>query len=83
MEYAAVALVLVGVAIGLLSRLTVLSFVVGFVFLASLVFSLGSGFSFLNAALTVVVTQTLLQSSYFLGLLVRAAFTADRLWQIL
>ncbi len=83
MGYAAVALVIVGFAIGLLSRLKILLLVIGPLFLVSLVFSLGSGFSLLNTALTVVVTQTILQSSYFLGLVVHAAFTTDRLRQIL
>jgi hypothetical protein len=83
MGYATVVLILVGFAIGLLFRLKILFLVIGVVFLSSLLFSLGSGFSFLNTALTVVVTQAIFQSSYFLGLWARATFAADRLRQIL
>jgi hypothetical protein len=48
--------------------------------LASVVFSLASGFSFLDTALTVLMGQAILQGSYFLGLLIRAIIRAITSW---
>jgi hypothetical protein len=76
MEYAAVALAILGVAIGILFRLKVLLPIIGVLLLASIAFSLVAGYSFLDAASTMLVAQTILQGSYFVGLLLRAAFTA-------
>jgi hypothetical protein len=42
----------------------------------SIAFSLARRFSFLDTALTVIVAQAILQGSYFLGLVIRAVFTA-------
>ena len=39
------------------------------------VFSIARGFSFLDTALTIMVVQTILQGSYFMGLVIRAVFT--------
>lgn len=74
MEYAAVILAIVGFAVGLTSRMKVLLPVVGVLFLASLGFSIGQGFTFLESALTLIVAQTILQTCYFLGLIARAIF---------
>jgi hypothetical protein len=42
----------------------------------SVVFSFACGFTFLDTALTIMIAQTILQGSYFLGLVIRAIFTA-------
>jgi hypothetical protein len=76
MGNAAVALVLVGFAVGMLFRLRILLSILALLFLVSIVFSLARGFSFLDTALTIMVVQTIVQGSYFLGLVTRALFTA-------
>ncbi len=76
MVYAAIALALVGAAVGLVFRLKILLPVLGLLLIVSVVFSLDRGFSFLDTALTIMVVQTILQGSYFLGLVIRAVFTA-------
>ena len=74
--YAAIALAILGVAVGIAFRYRVLLPIVGVLFVASVVFSLARGFDFLDTALTVLLAQTILQGSYFLGLVIRAVFTA-------
>jgi hypothetical protein len=76
MVYAAIALALVGVAVGLMFRLKILLPVLGLLLVVSVVFSLERGFSFLDTALTIMVVQTILQGSYFLGLVIRAVFAS-------
>lgn len=78
MAYAAIGLCIVGFAVGLTLRLRTLLLFVGIVLVASIVFSLGSRFGFLNTLLTVMVAQTILQSSYFLGLAVRTFVSTHR-----
>ncbi|WJR81392.1 hypothetical protein [Bradyrhizobium sp. NP1] len=75
MGYAAIALAAAGFVVGIMFRLQVLLLVVATLFLLSIVVSLGSEFSFLDSLLMVMGTQTVVQGSYFLGLLMRAAFT--------
>ena len=77
MVYAAIALALVGVAVGLVFRLKILLSVLALLLVVSVVFSLDRGFSFLDTALTIMVVQTILQGSYFLGLVIRAVFTSS------
>jgi len=76
MVYAAIALAFVGAAVGLVFRLKILLPVLGLLLIVSIAFSLERGFSFLDTALTIMVVQTILQGSYFLGLLIRAIFSA-------
>ena len=76
MVYAAIALALVGVAVGLMFRLKILLPVLGLLLVVSVLFSLERGFDFLDTALTIMVVQTILQASYFLGLVIRAVLTA-------
>jgi hypothetical protein len=75
MVYAAIALVIVGVAVGLVFRLKVLLPILASLLFVSIVFSVARGFSFLDSALTVMVAQAILQGSYFLGLVIRGFFT--------
>jgi hypothetical protein len=76
MEYAAIALGILGVAVGLVFRLKMLLPIVALLLMLSIAFSLARRFSFLDTALTVIVAQAILQGSYFLGLVIRAVFTA-------
>jgi hypothetical protein len=83
MGYAAIALAALGFTSGLLFRLKTLLLLLGLLLVSSIMFSLGSGFSFLDSALTIMATQTIVQGSYFLGLLARAALAAGGVRQIL
>jgi hypothetical protein len=74
MGEAAVALAVLGFAVGLVFRLKVLLPILAVLLIGSLIFSLERGFSFLEAAATIMVAQSIVQGSYFLGLLVRAFF---------
>lgn len=71
MEYSAIGLAVLGAAVGIVFRLKVLLPIIGLLLSASIIFSISRGLSFLDAALMVIVAQAILQSSYFVGLLVR------------
>ena len=74
MGYAAVGLAILGFAIGVMFRLKVLLTFVGLLLVFSVAFSLNHGFTFLEAALTILVAQSILQGTYFLGLVAKSAF---------
>jgi hypothetical protein len=76
MGIAAVALALLGFTVGMLFRLSILLSVLALLLMVSMVCSLAEGFSFLNAALTIMAVQTVVQGTYFLGLVVRAFLSA-------
>jgi hypothetical protein len=50
--------------------------IIGLLLVFAVAFSLARGFSFLDTALTILVSQAILQGSYFLGLAIRAIFSA-------
>ena len=77
MGYVAISLAMLGFAVGAVFRLKVLILIVALLLFASIVFSLASGVNFLDTALTIMVVQTILQGSYFLGLVARAFFAAE------
>jgi uncharacterized membrane protein YjdF len=77
MGYAALSLAVLGFAIGAVFRLKILVSVLAVMLVVSIVFALARGFSFLDTALTIMVVQTILQGSYFLGLVARAFFARD------
>jgi hypothetical protein len=77
MGYAVISLAILGFAVGVVFRLQVLLSILALLFLVSILFSLGRGFNFLDTALTIMVVQTILQGSYFLGLVARAFLAAD------
>ena len=84
MLYAAIALALVGFVVGVFFRFKVLLPILLLLLLVSIIFSVGHGFGFVDTALTVFVAQSIVQGSYFLGLVARAMFSAtDRMRQIL
>jgi hypothetical protein len=78
MAYAAIGLSIVGFAVGLTLRLRALLLFVGVVLVGSIVFSIGAGHGFLSTLLTVILAQTILQSSYFIGLAVRTYISSHR-----
>ena len=78
MGCAAFSLAILGFAVGWVFRLKVLLSILALLLLVSVVFSLACGFSLLETALTIMAVQTIVQGSYFLGLLARAFFAADR-----
>jgi hypothetical protein len=77
MGYAAFSLAILGFAVGAVFRFKVLLAILALLLLVSVVFSLACGFNFLDTALTIMAVQTILQGSYFLGLVARAFFAAD------
>lgn len=77
MGYAAVVLAMMGFAIGTRFRIGVLLPVL-VLLLVSIAMSVARGFSILEAALTVILAQTIVQCSYFAGLLAHAILSAIR-----
>jgi hypothetical protein len=74
MGYAAIALAILGLLTGIAFRLRVLLTLVALLLVVSIAFAVSHGFSFLNTALTILIAQTVFQTSYFLGLVVTAVF---------
>jgi hypothetical protein len=74
MGYAAIGLAILGFAIGVTFRFKVLLTFVGLLLIFSVAASLDRGFTFLETALTVMVAQTILQGTYFLGLVAKSVF---------
>jgi hypothetical protein len=72
MGNAAIALAILGFAVGVAFRLKILLSILGLLLVASITFSLSRGFTFLDTALTIMAVQSIVQSGYFLGLVVRA-----------
>ena len=77
MGYAAIALAVLGLAVGIMFRLQVLLIVIALLLLSSIVFAFGSGLDFFDGLLTIMAAQTVVQGSYFLGLIMRAALTSQ------
>jgi hypothetical protein len=75
MQYAAVALVVLGWIIGAAFQLWFLLGAIALLLIISLVFSLSHGFTLWDTILIVMVAQAILQVSYFLGLLSRGIFS--------
>jgi hypothetical protein len=75
MEYAAVAIAILGLVIGATFRLRFLLGIVLLLLPVSLVFSISRGYGLEATVLMVVVPQAMLQVGYFLGLLGRGAFS--------
>ena len=83
MGYAAIAVAIFGFAVGLKFRLKILLLCVGVILIASIVFSISLGFGFLSTLLIIMAAQTILQSSYVLGLVVRSIFTTPHIRHVL
>jgi hypothetical protein len=76
MGNAAIALAILGFAIGTVFRLRILLSVLALLLVASVAFAISRGSSFLNTALIIMAAQSIVQGSYFLGLVARAVLTA-------
>lgn len=72
MGYAAITLAIIGFAVGVVFRFRVLLPILAVLLVASLVFSLVQNLGLFETALTVIVAQSIVQASYFLGLIARA-----------
>jgi heme/copper-type cytochrome/quinol oxidase subunit 4 len=78
MSDAAVALAILGFSVGMLFRLRILLSILALLLVLSIVFSVARGFSFIDAALTVMFVQSIVQASYFLGLVARSFARRNR-----
>ncbi len=78
MGYAAVILATIGFAIGTRFRMRTLVPVLVLLLLVSIGVSAARGSSVLEAALTVILAQTIVQCSYFVGLLAHSILSAMR-----
>jgi hypothetical protein len=76
MESAAVALALLGFAVGMLFRLKILLPILLLLLVVSIIFSVAHGLTFLDTALTIMLAQAIVQGCYFLGLVIRFLLTA-------
>ena len=76
MGFAALALVVLGFAVGTIFRIRVLLPILLLLLLASIVFVVVRGFSILEGALVVFLAQTIIQVSYFLGLIAHAVLVS-------
>jgi hypothetical protein len=76
MVNAAIALAILGLAVGVAFRLKVLLPILALLLVVSILFSIVRGFTFFDAALTIMAAQSIVQGGYFLGLIARALFTA-------
>jgi hypothetical protein len=72
----AIALAILGFAVGIVFRLKILLSILAALLVISVAFSLARGFSFLETALMVMTVQSIVQGCYFLGLVARAVFAA-------
>lgn len=71
MEYAAVGLAILGAAAGLAFRWKVLLPIIILLPVAAIIFSFSRNFDYGNTVIAVVVAEAILQSGYFVGLLIR------------
>jgi heme/copper-type cytochrome/quinol oxidase subunit 4 len=78
MSDAAVALAILGFSVGMLFRLRILLSILALLLVLSIVFSVARGFSFVDAALTIMFVQSIVQGSYFLGLVARSVARRNR-----
>jgi hypothetical protein len=76
MGSAAISLVILGFAVGAVFRLKILLSILALVLIFTIVFSFGHGFTFLETALIILEAQSIVQASYFLGLVTRAVVAA-------
>ena len=75
MEYAAIAVAVLGWTVGVTFRLRFLLGVIALLAVISLVRSLSGGYGFRDTVLTIMVPQAILQGSYFMGLVSQAVFS--------
>jgi hypothetical protein len=68
-------LALVGFATGLWFRLRILLVILACLLIFSICSSVRSGFGFFDTAVAIMISQTITQAGYFLGLVARALFS--------
>jgi hypothetical protein len=73
LEYPGIALAVIGFAVGMTFRLKVLLVILIPLVPATIIFALGNGFGFLGTALMIMIAQSVVQGSFFVGLVVRAS----------
>jgi hypothetical protein len=72
MGYAAIALAMLGLAVGLTSRVWALLPILVLLFFVTVGYSVQQHFGIFDAVLVTVLAQIIIQSCYFIGLVVRA-----------
>ncbi len=84
MTYAAIALAIMGFVVGVMFRFRILLPILLALLLFSIVLSLSSEFGVAGTVLTIMLTQAIVQASYFLGLVARTLFLSpDRMRRVL
>lgn len=78
MEYAAIALAVVGFGLGVAFRFKVLLPILVLLLVVSIVFTATQGFNFPSAALAIIEVQSIVQVGYFFGILLRAVVAGMR-----
>jgi hypothetical protein len=77
MDYSTIAFGLFGVAVGLLLRFRVLLLIIVLVAVVTIAVSVLSGRSFTETTMSLMKWQVILQSSYFLGLILKTVFSSN------
>ena len=77
---AVIAIALLGFVAGLVVRLNILIAILILLLLLSVGYSIANHFGFLQAALTIMGVQVVVQASYFVGLVVRSFAGSWRSW---
>jgi hypothetical protein len=78
MGLAAIALAVLGLAVGIAFRLKVLLPILGLLLVISGVFAVARGFDFVHTALLIITAQAIIQTGYFLGILTRALLVGNQ-----
>ena len=78
MEYAAIALTVVGFGLGVAFRFKVLLPILVLLLVVSIVFTATQGFTFPSAALAIIEVQSIVQVGYFFGIVLRAVVAGMR-----
>ena len=78
MEYAAIALTVVGFGLGVAFRFKVLLPILVLLLVVSIVFTATQGFNFPSAALAIIAVQSIVQVGYFFGIVLRAVVAGMR-----
>ncbi len=74
MGYAIAALAVIGFAVGVVFRLKVLLPILAILLVASVIFAVSRGYGIVDALLTIILVQIIVQAGYFLGIVLRAFF---------
>lgn len=78
MEYAAIALAVMGFGLGVTFRFKVLLPILVLLLIVSIVYTATQGFNFLRVALAIIEVQSIVQVGYFFGIVLRAVVAGVR-----